>query len=326
MRQTPGGRGDWQDCQFSYGPAGEVDAWVVVEGLPATQSTVCSPARTIFVTAEPPTQPRYPLPFLAQFAAVVTCHEFRSHPHVIRHQQGLPWWVGVRRRGHQILGQTLDYDHLSAMREVPKTRNLSVICSRVDKLRSHRRRIRFVDRLLEHFGDRIDAFGSGWREIEDKWDAIAPYRYHVAVENVACQDYWTEKLADTFLGGALPLYHGCPNVDRYFDPGSLVKIDIDRPDEAIRIISDAIDEGAYEKAKQLVWASRARVLNEHNFFPMIAAVCKSLPAEDATEIRLRPVEEFSFSLPQRIRTGVMRTVQKAARIGFRVNRRLRGRQ
>jgi len=93
----------------------------------------------------------------------------------------------------------------------------------------HVKRHEFVASLKAHFGDELDIFGRGFRYVSDKWDAIADYKYHIVIENSRFPHYWTEKLADAFLGWSLPIYYGCPNITDYFDPNSFVSIDIESP-------------------------------------------------------------------------------------------------
>jgi hypothetical protein len=45
-------------------------------------------------------------------------------------------------------------------------------------------------------------------EIEHKADAMAPYMFHVVIENSRARSYYSEKLIDCFLTGIIPLYWG----------------------------------------------------------------------------------------------------------------------
>jgi len=137
-------------------------------------------------------------------------------------------------------------------------------------VKAHRKRFEFAKLLKAHFGDKMDLFGRGLNEIEDKWDALEPYQYHVAIENSAVNDYWTEKLADAFLAGCHPIYYGCPNIDRYFDPSSLTPIDIDQPEKATAVIEACIAQNQYEASKDLIWEARTMVLDRYNLFALIA--------------------------------------------------------
>ena len=48
--------------------------------------------------------------------------------------------------------------------------------------------------------------------------------FSLAVENVAQDDYFTEKLLDCFLTRTVPIYWGCPNAAAYFDPEGIVHV------------------------------------------------------------------------------------------------------
>jgi len=87
--------------------------------------------------------------------------------------------------------------------------------------------------VKDYFGERIDIFGRGINEIEDKWDALDRYKYHIALENSVVEDYWTEKLSDAYLAGCYPIYYGCPNIEKYFDISSLARINITQSDPVI---------------------------------------------------------------------------------------------
>src|SRR5262245_15293756 len=81
FRQTPGRAGRWGDCVFHHNePVEECDAWVVYgDVIRRLESTRCPRANTVFVTTEPLSVQRYPAAYLAQFAAVVSCHPDIPH-------------------------------------------------------------------------------------------------------------------------------------------------------------------------------------------------------------------------------------------------------
>ena len=45
------------------------------------------------------------------------------------------------------------------------------------------------------------------------------YAFSVAIENNISSDdyYFTEKLIECFTTGTVPIYYGCPNIDKFFD-------------------------------------------------------------------------------------------------------------
>jgi hypothetical protein len=271
-RQTPSQQGIWGNYTFILNQEKkECDYWVVFEGLPKGESAYCPRENTILITAEPPTLKQYRPEFLKQFALVITCRTDLKHPQTIIDQPGLPWHVGRRQKNHVNLSWSKDYDELSAITHYDKTKKLSVISSTKAFSDGHRLRLDFVSALQNHFGDRIDVFGRGIREIEDKWDALAPYKYHIAIENCAVTDYWTEKISDPFLADCHPIYAGCPNIEKYFTPKALTRIDLLQPEKAIAIIEDCLESNHYEQSRKEIQESRDAVLNRYNIFPMIVS-------------------------------------------------------
>jgi hypothetical protein len=269
-RQTPKHNGVWGNCRFFINtPVSKCDYWVVWDGLDKNGKTICPKENTIFITGDPSTIREYDQQFLNQFNTVITCHQNIKHNNPVFQQQGLPWHVGRRQTNHVNLSFSKSYDELVSIDHFNKDRIISVISSTKDFSAGHRQRIKFVKKLKDHFGDHIDAFGHGTREIEDKWDALARYKYHVALENSTVEDYWTEKLGDAYLAGCYPIYYGCPNIEKYFDTSALTVIDITNPKEAIRIIESCIDESRYEYAQQKIEEARNDVLNRYNLFAMI---------------------------------------------------------
>lgn len=270
-RQTPGHRGIWGDCRFLCNrPVGRCDYWVVCEGLEKSENTVCPRENTILVTNEPKTIKIYPEEFLNQFATIITSQPDIDHPNSVFSQTGLPWHVGRRQKNHVNLSWSKDYDELSSSPPPAKDKLISVVASSKDNSQGHRNRLMFVSALNAHFGDTIDIFGRGINEIEDKWDALAPYRYHVAIENCAAPNYWTEKLSDAYLAGCHPIYYGCPNIGDYFNPRSLTQIDIADPGGAIRMIEACIRRSAYDRSRPEILIARKRVLDEHNLFALLS--------------------------------------------------------
>lgn len=269
-RQTPNHSGVWQNCHFFINePVKECDYWIVFEGLEKSEKTICPKENTILITAEPPTIRKYDQQFINQFGTVITCHTNIQHNNPICWQQGLPWHVGRKQQNHINLVFSKDYDELITINNFHKDKNISVISSTKNLSIGHRQRIEFVKILKYHFGDQIDIFGRGLREIEDKWDVLARYKYHIALENCAVRDYWTEKLGDAYLAGCYPIYYGCPNIEKYFNNSALTKIDITQPQKAIHTIESCFKESKYEHSMQKIMDARKYVLNRYNLFAMI---------------------------------------------------------
>jgi len=182
-----------------------------------------------------------------------------------------------------------DYDELKAMRDVRKDRLVSVITSDKTITKGHRKRLEFVRRLEREIGGDLDVFITSNMGLEDKWEAIGRYRYHIVLENSVYPDYWSEKLADPLLGLCYPIYFGCPNIYDYFPRGSIMTMDIGDFDRSLAIIRGVIGSDIRERNMVMLQEAKDLVLDRYNVFPMLAEILPKLPAaEPAREIVLRP--------------------------------------
>ena len=178
-----------------------------------------------------------------------------------------------------------------------KDKIISIIISNKEITSGHRLRIEFVEKIKNDFNTHVDVYGRGFNEIEDKWDAIAPYKYHIVLENSSFLDYWTEKLADCYLGGAYPIYYGCNNLEDYFSKGSFSMIDINDFEKSKNIIQDCINDNFYEKNMDLLKTCKDLILDKYNLFPMITNFINSGKIKSDSikmnEIKLFP-EDFNY--------------------------------
>jgi hypothetical protein len=71
----------------------------------------------------------------------------------------------------------------------------------------------------------VDCFGRGIREVDRKQDAIAPYRFSIAMENAAADHYFSEKLVDCILLETIPIYFGWPSIAEHLDPRGFLRFD-----------------------------------------------------------------------------------------------------
>jgi len=97
----------------------------------------------------------------------------------------------------------------------------SLIASAKQNLAGHKLRHQMVAQV-NAFGLDVAVLGRGYQPFENKQDGLLNYRYSVVIENVREPDYFTEKLLDCMLCGALPIYWGAPNIGDYFDVSGMV--------------------------------------------------------------------------------------------------------
>lgn len=276
-RQLPGGFAEARGLAFTFDPdARDYDWLVVYENLPRAgeerrpmrvEKLACAPHNTILFTTEPSGIKIYGRAYTRQFAHIVTSQEpfALRHPGRIWSQAGLRWFYGENSRHLMTADEIRDH-------APHKTRMLGTVCSTKRQGHTlHRLRYDFTQAMAARIPD-LDVFGRGHRPIDDKAEAVDPYKYHLAIENHLAPHHFTEKLADAFLGLSLPFYFGAPNAADYFPAESFIAIDIRKPDEAYRIMTEAMAGGEYEKRLPAIREARRRVLEDHNIFALIANV------------------------------------------------------
>jgi len=319
IRQTEDGNGKWKDCQFYINEKTEnakYDYWVVYSGLFSSETIRCSKKNTIFIAGEPPNVHCYNEKFLNQFGVVLGSQRNSKHPHFIHQQQGLPWHVGVLRKAGQ--GGTdgnqeiikMKYRDFKKTIDVEKIKDISVICSDKSMTPNHKLRIKFVKELKNHFGNRLDWYGRGYQPIADKWDAIAPYKFHISLESYRINDYWSEKLSDSYLAETFPIYYGCSNLEKYFPLNSYIEIDISDTKSAINTIENILSKGLSTNQIDAVKKAKNDVLEKYNIFPLLVDLFKTIPKtkEGSTENSITILPESKFistpSLKKYIKTVI----------------------
>lgn len=310
-RQIPMSGDVWGDSTYTFSTdcTGGYDWLVVFSAWPDVDLMTTVPRhRRIFVAGEPESFHRYQPRFLAQFGTVITTQRGTRHAGAIFTQPGINWFAGVQfQKGPERFKSRLSFSDFESGNP-RKIKLCSVVCSSNAVTRGHRQRIEFVEQLKREFGDQIDFFGRGTRTMPDKDDALADYRFHIALENSVYQDYWTEKLADPFLRGCFPIYSGCPNLDDYFPAGSYARIDIGRPREAMKIIASVL-QGELDRLRVVeLQEAKRRVMYEYNIFPALEKIYPGLEQQPIASSSLpRPERLFSdheakdFKLSRRVR-------------------------
>ena len=186
------------------------------------------------------------------------------------------------------------------MKPFPKINKISIVYSAKNFSIGHSKRVNFLKKLINsNISDYIDVFGDGFTPIPDKWDSIVGYKYHLVIENDSQRDYWSEKLADAYIGFAFPIYFGCPNIGDYFDKDSLLVINIDDIDKSIKMIKNIIHEGYYEKNIKKITESRTKVLNQYNIFNLMSNMAE-VEATSLEKIKLNTNYYYSDSIPKKI--------------------------
>ncbi len=253
--------------------------------------------RTILLTGEPYSVLAYPKGFCSQFGTVCACQKevkASKGTTILRTPAMLSWFVGAYMDNKGGRSFTMDYNTIKQTTP-KKEKTISVISSTKAFSKGHVDRLRFIEKLKNHYGDRVDIFGHGFCDFADKWDVLAPYKYHIVIENSVSDYYWTEKISDCYLSNTYPLYHGCTNIHDYFPDNAFTRININDFENTVNIIDQTIAADIYSQRQQELAQSKALVLDNYNIFNMIADVCRHIEDNESdTEGHtiIRPASKF----------------------------------
>lgn len=303
LRQTinGGGMSDDGKCRFYINDIDTTPDFIAVVGKIGIGKNVYGipKSNTILLTYEPYGIIEYPRGYCEQFGTVLSCQpelkvSENSGTKVIYAPAMTPWFVGTVF-GKDGKRTTMSREEIQTA-PLDKKRFMSVITSRKAFTKGHLDRLRFIKKLKEHYGNRIDVFGGGNIEFDDKWETVAPYKYHIVIENSESDYYWTEKLSDSFLAGAYPLYYGCRNIKDYFMEGSYTPININDFDSVVNIIDNLEHNKVYENSVNKIAVAKQMVLKEYNMFNYLASVVDSIKCSDRdVKDFVKPASSF-FSL------------------------------
>lgn len=267
-RLCPGRNMHWGNCKFLLNPdpGTPCDFWIVFAAGRNRDHMRVASENTLFIAGEPPSKKIYPRGFYAQFHRVVSAHVNDPHPRVKTDALGLPWHVGLDRGQDRYL---YGYDELRAMLPEPdRSSMISVVCSDLKTTEGQRKRLIFLELLKRAMPGRVLHFGRGFEPIADKMAVIKPHRFHLVLENSSSPDYWTEKLADAYLGWAHPIYSGCPNLEKYFPEDGYTPINLNEPDKAIARIAELLANDSIQSDS--LAECRRKILDVYNPFARFA--------------------------------------------------------
>lgn len=258
-KQTPNSKGIWKDI-VGVDDMNEADYFIVLEG-----ANVETPIdKTIYIKREP------------DFIIPLSNNKYK---HIIDFREtngGVTYWLDKT------------YDELKALEYPDKLKDVSCI---VSSKHSHRRN--YITKLFQGKPN-IDLFGRGHNTAtfgdnykgelnyngNCKFNGLIDYSYSIVMENSIQENYWTEKLADAYLSWCMPIYWGCPNLNKYFPDGSYKMLDInnDNPAEEInKFINTKLSDNDILKIKE----SRDLILDEYNIWEVINKKIKQI--EHGTE-------------------------------------------
>lgn len=264
IRQTPLLNGVWDDIQFTYDEVDKCDYLIVINHPTKDIKVKCKKGGRILLIQEPPYERNnYLTSHFPYFDTIICGFDLKHSSNIINTQAALPWLVDKNYQQLTALSPMIDQ----------KRDQVSWITSNSNVNPGHTPRLGFLEKIKQT-DLKIDLFGRGIKHINDKFDAIYPYKYTLAIENFSDINYWTEKISDAYLSWTMPIYYGCKNIEDFFPENSFVKINIHKPEEAIEIVKKCIKDKKYDKNISAIKEARELVLNKYQFFPFMADLFK----------------------------------------------------
>ena len=139
--------------------------------------------------------------------------------------------------------------HITPLKHIPEKKNkMSLMVSNKIQQPGHRYRNLIASRILNTFLP-IDIYGRGCGMLKtdghdnrirggfEELEPYSPYDFHICIENVQTNDYFSEKITNTLLTSTVPVYLGCKNITSYF-PSDVIRLsgDIDQDMELLEDI------------------------------------------------------------------------------------------
>lgn len=275
------------------------DAWCIIENTNIYDSKCYVNSKNIYFfsaeTAQNLGHIEESIPmkyFLGQFENVYTYHQFLNNK-VKSEPPFLPWMINANHGTSIFQEHKRNVNFFQNFNSVNKSKLVSVVCSSQNLTPGHKLRLRFVEQLQSHFGTDLDWYGNGVNTVSEKWEALAPYKYTIALENQSRHNVLTEKIGDSFLALSYPIYWGAPNVSKYFDEKGFSIINIEDFEGSVRIIEDLLYSNTYEERLPYIIENKDRVIHDFNFLNRILNVCESNSLVGGSmNLTLRSVNHF----------------------------------
>lgn len=138
--------------------------------------------------------------------------------------------------------------HVTPLRHIPEKKNrMSIMISMKYQTYGHKYRHELTSHILRQ-GLPVDIFGRGCglykiksSHLKGEFDNLEPYEsydFHIAIENVESNHYFSEKITNPLLCGTTPIYWGCKNIKNYFG-GDVISLSGDATYD-IELIKDVL--------------------------------------------------------------------------------------
>lgn len=299
------GKGNTGNCFFTSEKEGWLNCdWLLASDTPHScfYTNIPRERRILFVT-EPPEVRDYVRfkYYIEQFGFMVSLYDIPDYSgKIIISNPCLGWTAGLS-------GAMNSLTKALAYTPPEKNKTISLITSLKQKTTYHKLRVKFLQEAQKEFSGVLDCYGRDFNPVGNKLEAIAPYKYHIVIENSRHPNYWTEKLCDAWAGWALPIYCGDPTIlEQIPDKNGIEIIDVNDIKGAFRKIHEIIDGNIYSSRLEAIRACREWALKESNRYELAKNIIEN--SHDKTP-KLKTPELFKIIISTR-KTAAYNLIKK----------------
>jgi hypothetical protein len=144
-------------------------------------------------------------------------------------------------------GQPFMFHNTTRYNNIIKTKFCSIVISGKQFTMGHKYRHQLVEAILKTDLP-IDIYGYGAETYKQKMDdprlkyslentlknpfgtdPFIDYKFHICIENMVSNNYFSEKIINPLLSNVIPIYYGCKKIDNYFD--NIIKLSGNEEDD-----------------------------------------------------------------------------------------------
>jgi len=168
--------------------------------------------------------------------------------------------------GMSFLHENNRYEALS---QLPKQLEVSYICGAKQLTEGH---------LMRHkiFGlkDQINIPSKWYYTTEEpKEVCFRNSMFHIAIENIKSNNFFTEKIVDAFLSKTIPIYWGCPNIGEFFDKNGIYTFSSE--EELVNLINSLTEE-EYINKMESIETNYQLALHWHSYYSRLIEILKEI--------------------------------------------------
>lgn len=268
---TPNKLGIWG--QLKGEPHYNTDYYGVIDYLPDSLRDRIDTSKVVYLGAHPPSMQAYR--DMSQYKGIKM--------YDCKHTFGFgEWWLNFT------------YDELTAMQPPVKTKKLGAIVSNADTQFYHVKRLEWLKRFTDSNPTDFDLHGriipttdnmkKYYRGVCGSWDprgaassggndhmsgkeqVTLEHEYIIEFDAYNENHYFGERIFDTLLGWASPIYWGGTNLHQYLPPECFSYLDIDGKGDDVKAI---MSSNLYQSKLPFISKARNILLNELQLWPRI---------------------------------------------------------